>query len=66
VKELLLQFLRRVGLRIFTRTIKKEKEKEGKAGNQIIGIRITKISSLEGKKRENISLPANSVRKQII
>jgi hypothetical protein len=54
VKELLLQFLRRVGLRIFTRTIKKEKEKEGEAGNQITGIKTIKISSLEGKKRENI------------
>jgi hypothetical protein len=66
VKELLLQFPRRVELRICTGTIKKEKDKEGEVDNQIISIRSTKTLSLEGKKRENISLLANSFRKQII
>ena len=66
VKELLLQFTRRrVGLRIFIETIKKEKEKKGEAGNLITGNRTT-TSSLEGKRRKNIFLFANSVRKQII
>ena len=65
VKELLLQFTRRrVGLRIFIETIKKETEKKGEAGNLITGNRTT--SSLEGKRRKNIFLFANSVRKQII
>jgi hypothetical protein len=66
VKELLLQFPRRVELRICTGTIKKEKDKEGEVDNQIISIRSAKTLSLEGKKRENISLLANSFRKQII
>jgi hypothetical protein len=67
VKELLLQFTRRrVGLRIFTETIKKKKEKKGEAGNPITGNRTTTTSSLKGKRRKNIFLLANSVRKQII
>jgi hypothetical protein len=63
VKELLLQFPMRARLRIFIGIIKKEKEKEEEVSNQITGIRTTKTSSLEGKKRENISLLANFVRK---
>jgi len=67
VKELLLQFTRRrVGLRIFTETIKKEKEKRGKAGNPITSNRTVTTTLLEGKIRKNIFLLANSVRKQII
>jgi hypothetical protein len=61
VKELLLQFTRRrVGLRIFTETIKKKKEKKGEVGNLITGNRTT-TSSLKGKGRKNIFLLANSV-----
>ncbi|XP_061962505.1 uncharacterized protein LOC133683001 [Populus nigra] len=68
VKELLLQFTRRrVGLRIFTETSKKKKKKKGEAGNSITGNRTTTTtSSLKGKRRKNIFLLANSVRKQII
>jgi hypothetical protein len=67
VKELLLQFTRRrVGLRIFTKTIKKEKEKKGKVGNPITGNKTATTTSLEGNRRKNIFLLANSVRKQII
>jgi hypothetical protein len=66
VKELLLQFpKRRVRLRFFTGTIKKEKKKKREVDNQITSNR-TITSSLEGKRRENICLLANSVRKQII
>jgi len=67
VNEILLQFTRRrVGLRIFIETIKKKKEKKGEAGNLITGNRITTTSLLKGKRRKNIFLLANSVRKQII
>jgi hypothetical protein len=67
VKELLLQFTRRrVRLRIFTKIIKKEKGKKRKASNSITGNRTTTTTSLEGKRRKNIFLLANSVRKQII
>jgi hypothetical protein len=63
-----LQFTRRrVGLRIFTETIKKKKEKKGEAGNLITSNRTTTTtSSLKGKRRKNIFLLANSVKKQII
>jgi hypothetical protein len=67
VNELLLQFTRRrVGLRIFTETIKKKKEKKGEVDNLINDNRTTTTSSLKGKRRKNIFLLANSVRKQII
>ena len=68
VNEILLQFTRRrVGLRIFIETIKKKKEKKGEAGNLITRNRTTTTtSSLKGKRRKNIFLLANSVKKQII
>ena len=56
---------RRVRLRFFTGTIKKEKKKKREVDNQITSNR-TITSSLEGKRRKNIFLLANSVRKQII
>jgi len=66
VKELLLQFTRRrVGLRIFSETIKKKKEKKREVVNLITGNRTT-TSSLKGKRRKNIFLLANTIRKQII
>jgi hypothetical protein len=67
VKELLLQFTRRrVGLRIFSEIIKKEKEKKGEAGNLLPGNRTIITTSLEGKRRNSIFLLANTVRKLII
>jgi len=67
VKELLLQFTsRRVGLRIFSEIIKKEKEKKGEAGNLLTGNRTAITTSLEEKRRKSIFLLANTVRKLII
>ena len=64
MQELLLQFSnRRVELIILAKTIKNEKKRKGKVGNQITGIRTI---SLEGKKEESTSLLANFIRKQII